>query len=101
MTANIKNTVFTMKAEQLWFDSEKKKALAKLVDGDDDSYSLTYPVVRLSLVEEKFLRNESLDMPEDCSPINKAFHYLSALKRLVAMSQCKKNDFEPRFVPGR
>ena len=90
VTANIKNTVFTMKAEQLWFDSEKKKALAKLVDGDDDSYSLTYPVVRLSLVEEKFLRNESLDMPEDCSPINKAFHYLSALKRLVAMSQCKK-----------
>ena len=82
-----------MKAEQLWFDSEKKKALAKLVDGDDDSYSLTYLVVRLSLVEEKFRRKEFLDISEDCSPINKAFHYLSGLKRLVAMSQCKKKQF--------
>ena len=89
-----------MKFNSRQADANLIKALAKLVDGDDDSYSLTYPVVRLSLVEEKFLRNESLDMPEDCSPINTAFHYLGT-ETFGCNVAMQKNDFEPRFVPGR
>ena len=90
VTISIRSTVFAMTLEKIWFDVEMKKAIAKLVDEEDRCYSITYPAVKLVLTETNYMKQKSLDLSAACSPVNRAFHYLSALKRLVGIFQSKR-----------
>ena len=90
VTINIRSTVFTMKLEKIWFDVEMKKAMAKLVDEKDRCYSITSPAVKLVLTEANYMKQKALDLSAAGSPVNRAFNYVSALKRLVGISQSKR-----------
>ena len=82
--------MFTLKLDQIYFDVEMKKAMVKLVDEEDSCYSITYPAVKLVLTEANYMKQKALDLSAAWSPVNRAFHYVSALKRLVGISQSKR-----------
>ena len=64
--------------------------MAKLVDEEDICCSITSPAVKLVLTDAHYMKQKALDLSAAYSLVNRDFHYVSALKRLVGISASER-----------